>query len=448
MLLPDDGPDQKKWPWVGEEVEVSLADAKKDQRFPDDLREKFKASGKKRDDADKSYDIDDDDGEDHDPCFRYIEVHDIKNRRHLIFTEDQDMREFLLDEPTQDGIEDHPYAILPGWVPVVGPKPSPWPLPYTSPWVELQKEYNISRQQQIEGGKRSARKIFYEKGTFEDAEEAVKLLQSPKDMEGVCLQDLGRPPKMMEDSDLNQSIYKSSSSIIMDWRLVTGQTGAKVGVPDADTATEATFVSQASNLRDADLQKEVTNWLMVAGKKMLQLVKQTLTLRLWVNIRGMDDGAINLYMQSEYGVDPQQVQSYPALKNAIVQKFGENRIIGVTREDLQGEYNVEVVPGSTRPRNLSTERSQLLEFAALIAQNPSLALVRPLLEAISKTFEQVDDTVVEALHAGAAMMIQAQQTNSGRNQGGVAGQPNNQQGSEMAAANGNLSQVSQGTELM
>jgi hypothetical protein len=162
----------------------------------------------------------------------------------------------------------------------------------------------------------------------------------------------------------------------------------------------------------------------------------------------MNDQAIGMYLQSEYGIDPQRMEAFPALKNAIVQRFGENRIQGVSREDLQGEHTIEVVPGSTRPRNLSTERSQLLEFAALIAQNPTLALIRPLLEAISKTFEQIDDTVVEGLHAGAMMMIQAQQANSGRNQGGVAGQPENQQGSGMAAANGNLSQVSQGTELM
>jgi hypothetical protein len=67
---------------------------------------------------------------------------------------------------------------------------------------------------------------------------------------------------------------------------------------------------------------------------------------------------------------------------------------------------------------------------------------------VGKTFEQVDDTVIEALHASAMMMIQAQQANAGRQQGGAAGQPQNQHGSSLAAANGNLSQVSQGTELM
>jgi len=217
---------------------------------------------------------------------------------------------------------------------------------------------------------------------------------------------------------------------------------------EADTATQASIINQASNLRDADLQKEVTNWLKVAGKKMLQLVRKTLTLQLYVNIRGMDDKMVDAYLMSTYGIQPQALQLFPALKLSIVQSHGQNRIEAVTREDLQGEYNIDITPGSTRPRTLSTERSQLLEFASLFAQNPSLALVRPLVEALAKTYEQIDDSVVEALTAMATQLIQAQQTNAGRQQGGNAGQPQNVKGSGMAAQNGHMGQVAQGTELM
>ena len=132
----------------------------------------------------------------------------------------------------------------------------------------------------MEGAKRSARKLLYVKSTFEDSDEALKALQSNKDMEGVLIQDSNRPPSAMPDPPLNPSITNDVPALLMDWRLITGQTGAKMGVTSADTATEATYVERASNLRDAELQKAVYRWLKVAGQKMWQLVKSTLTLSL------------------------------------------------------------------------------------------------------------------------------------------------------------------------
>lgn len=451
MLLPDEGPDMSKWSWVAEEIEVDLDDAKADDRFPAELRSRFKPSGKDPDDSRSDYsENSDDNSEDLDPCFRYVEAWDKKRKEHLIFTEQNDIHDFLLREPLPDGIEDHPYAIMPGWSPNIGPEPSPWPLPFTSPWVELQSEYNISRQQQLEGGKRSARKVLYEANTFPPSEggqeEALKALQSSKDMEGVMVTDINRPPVPMAEVDLNPAIYKASASLMMDWRLVTGQTGQKMGAADADTATEATLINQASNLRDADLQKEVVQWLKVAGKKMLQLIKQTLTLKLWVNIRGMDDRAIENYLQSVYQLPPQLLQLFPALKDGIVQRFGDNRIQGVTREMLQGEVELSITPGSTRPRNLTVERQQLLEFLGLIAQAPQVALSRRLLEEIGAKFDFLDAATIEEVHALAMTMIQINQAQAGRQQGGA--NKETASGSAEASKNGNLSQASQGTEMM
>jgi hypothetical protein len=446
MLLPDDGPDMAKWTWIGEEIEVDLEDAKEDVRFPAELRELFKDAGKREDDKHLVSYNDKDDGvdENYEPCFRYVECYDLKKKRWYILTEQSDIHEFLLDMPLPDGVEDHPYAILPGWLPNTGPKPSPWPLPFVNPWLDLQREYNIRRQQMMDGAKRSARKIIYEKNTFEDADEALKGLQSNKDMEGVMVMDLNRPPTPMQEAPLNSSITNDVPALLMDWRIITGQTGAKMGQSDSDTATEATFVERASNLRDAELQKAVLRWLKTAGCKMWQLVRATLTLQLFVKLRGMDDNAVKLYLSSTFGIPPELSEMFPEIKRGLVDRFGQETIEPVSREDLQFEADIDIVPSSTKPRNLTVERQQWLEFLGLLAQAPQLALSRALLEETAAKFDFISPQMVEEIHALAITMMQQQTMAAGH--GGD--NPQTGKGSAESKKNGNMSQASQGTEML
>src|SRR5690606_6921213 len=102
-------------------------------------------------------------------------------------------------------------------------------------------------------------------------------------------------------------IYKSITLCMQDWRILTGQTGARLADPESDTATEASFVERAANLRDADAQDVVNDWLSEAGHKMFQLVQATLTLDLWVKLRGMADTELGKYLERVYGL-PQEVQ--------------------------------------------------------------------------------------------------------------------------------------------
>ena len=118
-----------------------------------------------------------------DELIRYVELYDLKKKRWQIIAEDQPFDEPLIDDVLPDGVEDHPYAILPGWNAIVGPEPRAWPYPYTRPWIDPQKEYNIRRQQMMEGAKRSARKILATPNSFPNETEALKAVQSPRDME-------------------------------------------------------------------------------------------------------------------------------------------------------------------------------------------------------------------------------------------------------------------------
>ena len=422
MLFPDSGPYMRKWAWIGEEVTVSLDEAKADERFPEELRVQFKANVKE----DKRYGessrgrAPDSDDDEYCQFFRYCELYDIRKKHWYCIAEGQDFDEALIDSAFPEGIEDHPYAILPGWTPILGPDPSPWPLPHVYPWLDVQEEYNIRREQQMQGAKRSARKILYTDGTFSgDHEEALKLFQSSRDMEGVKIADMTQAPRILEEPNINPAIWQDVNLLLNDYRIISGQTGAKMsGSSESNTATEAQFVERASSLRDAELQKAVYKWLKTALKKMLQLVSATLTNGMFVKLRGMTDEEMGQMLMSVYGIQPEMAVAFPGLSEQLIQTFGNEKLEHISREDLTFEADVDIVPGSTRPRSLAQEKTQFLEFLQIIAQAPQLLMSRALLEELARKYEFLNPAIINELQMLAQMMMQVNATQAGRGQGG------------------------------
>lgn len=420
LLLPDEGCDPQRWTWIGEEVLVPLADAKRDERFPTNLREQLEANTSSTEGRAGAYAHLNSVKEDE--RFQYTEIYDHIGKRLLIWADGQPFEDFLVDDPLPPGIDDDPYALLILGEPITGPTPNPWPLPATHHWLESQRDYNQTRQQISEGGKRSARKIVYDDGTFPDADEAVKFLQDPSDMTAAKVTDVMRPPLILPSPDINASIYKGVNFILADWRILTGQTGARMGDPDTDTATEATFVERAANVRDADMQDLVSDWLSTAGQKMLQLVQQTLTFGLWIKYRGWSDKEVLTYAERYWGVPREQLmmlfQQAPQLKGILLARFGEDRWQHVTREQLTFEAEVTVAPGSMRPRNLDLERKNWFELLRIVGQFPQLALSRELLRHTAAKLEGIDERMIDEIVALAQKMVEIQQKVAGREQGG------------------------------
>lgn len=429
MLFPDAGPDPSKWPWIGEEITVPLEDAKDDRRFPKALRDQLQPSSRAhRPDEDETIvhaDILATLPDTPEEEITYCEIWDCKAKRRRIFAEGQTFSatSWLLDEDLPAGVEDHPYALL-LFNPQTDPTPSPWPIPVTWNWMDLQHEYNVRRRQMINAARRSARKIGYEESTFPDADEAISALQSAVDMEAVKLTDINRPWITLADPPSTADITRDLLVLTQDWREVTGQTGARLSRPDSDTATEAIFAERASNLRDVDMRATVQNWLAEAGRKMLQLVKATLTLGTYVKIRGMNDLEFQTYISATYGPQALRLMQFsPALREAFVRRFGQEQWVRVTREDLQFEADVTVTPGSARQRTLDMERQQFLAFLQVLARFPQLALSRGLLRTVGDLFEFVDDSAIDEMHLLARQMAQAQaQAQAGR-QGGAPQSP-------------------------
>jgi hypothetical protein len=416
MLLPDEGPNPLTWSWIGEEIIVTLEEAQADSRF---RGKTLRANHSRRHpDRDKGPAVPDDD-----EFFKYVEVYDRKAKRLLIWADQQDAPGFLVDDLIEGWVNNDPYALLRLGEPITGPEPSPWPVPLTRDWIPAQDEYNIRRRQIMEGAKRSARKGVYDEGAFADEEEARKAMASPVDMEWVK----GNPDKVkiLETPDLNPGIYRDVPLLLNDWRIITGQTGARLASPEADTATEATFVERAANLRDADAQRLVMRWLGQAGTKMLQCLKQTLTLDMWVALRAMNDREFSAYLERVYQVPvPQQAlmaRMFPGIKEAFRERFGEQKWVCVTREQLQFEADVTVAPGSTRPKNLDSERTQFLQFLRVLGQAPQLALSRELTGRIMRMFDMDDERLLDELQMLAQQMVQINSKVAGREQGAAQG---------------------------
>ncbi len=432
LLLPDDGPDPSKWTWIGEEITVLLEEAKEDTRWPKAMRESLESNVTEREgDRGRSRKAV---TTEHDQKFTYYECYDRRTKRMYMWADGQQTDAFLLDQFLPDGIEDHPYAILNLGDPILGPTPSPWPVPYTRSWLDLQREYNTNRKQIQNAAKRSSRKIYYDDATFASADEIDKAT-SPDDMVFVKLNSVERPPICLTEPALSSDVLKAVQLLDMDWRLITGTTGARVGSGDSNTATESRFVERAANLRDTDMQDAVGDWLSTAGKKMLQRVKSTLTLDLWVKLRSWGDSEFVKMVESRTGLPPTALAlldaQIPGFKDMLKERVGGEQWRQVTREELTFEADVTVQPGSARPRNLDNERESWLSFLTLIGQFPQLAFSRELLKETASKFDgMISDRMVDELNALALQMVGAQSQVAGH--GGKNDAPGSGDGSKTA----------------
>lgn len=420
MLYPDEGPDMDRWTWIGEEVVVPLEDAKADSRFPKVLREQFVSNAKAEDmKLTKSVRF----GRSHeDEVFRYVEVYDLRKITRLMWADGQVFEEFLIHEPVPAGVEDHPYAILNLGDPILAPDPSPWPLPLTKSWLDPQREINLSARMVSTGARRSGRKGVYFEGSFDDADEAVKVFQNPDDMVFAKGTDPRLVPVMLDAPNLNPAITQTLAIMINAWNTITGQSNRRLlRGADQETATGELLEDRASSVRDADAQDVVQDWLSEAGRKMLQRVQATLTFGVWTTLRGFSDREFLQYAERYLGLPQEQMlgvlQLMPQIKDILRERFSVERVQRVTREQLIFEAEVSVVPGSMRPRNLQEERRNWMQFLQILGQFPQLALSRALLRETASKFEHIDERMIDELVSLAEKMVQVQANQAGRTQG-------------------------------
>ena len=442
MLLPDQGPDRSRWTWIGEEVYVPLEVAQEDTRFPKALRDQLVANSRQG----MRRPTDSGSGYQEQPSIYaaaeefvcYYECWDVFNKKYYAWADGQPFgQEWLINDDLPPGIEDHPYCLALGYnTPILGPRPSPWPVPIVFQWLSIQREYNTRRKQITQGAGRSARKVLYEDGTFPDEDEALKALQSSEDLSAAKVTNLERPPQYMVDPPLPGDILRDVGLLQVDFRAIAGVTASRQQTTQAgQSPTEASYAEQFATQRDLVMRDCVTELLIQAGTKMSQRLKATMTLDKLVKIRQLTDQELQGLVMQHYGPQlGQQLQNIPNLKQLLVQRFGQEKWMKVTREALNFESLVSIVPGSMRARTTEVERQQLLAFLGVLGQSPQIALSRELLRVVARAFEMESEPLLDELNALANKMVEINANQAGRNQGGA--NPQSQGSTNTPALNG------------
>lgn len=428
MIFPPKTVDPAKWPWLAEEVCVSVEDAKEDARIPKRIRDMIKPNGGLRPDEDGFDDDpityeDEEDGE-----FRYIEYYDLKKRRYYAWADDVGEEEpatFLFDEPLPKGIEDHPYALLMGFTPILDPKPKAWPMPLTYNWLPIEIEHNDRRYQLTNAARHSARKVAYDQSTFRDHEQAQVALASSIDMEAFEVRDINRLPVVMTDAPPPLNLAADLAALEGDWIRATGLASSAFGT-SSGSATEARLENQAGSIRESDQRRMVTMFMEDLGRKLFKLVRATMTVGISVKMMSMTDSDLAAAFDARFGPGSSQLMSVsPELKQSFIERFGEEHWQKVDREDITFDADVTVTPGSMKSRTIEAERQQFLEFLGTVLSSPIGLQSRELLLTFSRMYEFIDERVVDELVALGEKSAALEAQKAGRFQGqdgGAAGQ--------------------------
>ena len=420
MLLPNQGCDQRKWTWIAEEITVPLSDAKRDERFPEGLRAILQSnatSGPAQ--AAARGRLEQDDVED-EALFMYTEIYDFSAREIKILAEIPGHNDFAFVDDLPPGVEKHPYSLL-RFQKITGPVPSPWPYPLTRDWLPVQEDYNFVRRFETQGAARGGRKGLYYADTFENEEEADKFMNAGDDMLMAMGQNKESPPFFPPHPPLPADLWRNNDALNQDWNTVTHQSGPRGQRTDAGSATEAMIAERSSDVNDADLANAVRTWFADMGTKMFQLMQQTMTLERQVAIRELQDGDLTAYLTQVSGQDFSQVDLGPAIREMFIQRLGHLKTMPVTREQLEFDAEIEIIPGSTKPRNLDTEHAQLVAVANLIG--PLVFTIPEFNEALLAKFEQLPAEVSAKVAAVALQKVQVDAMQAGRLQGGGSPDP-------------------------
>lgn len=314
--------------WIAQRIRRPLAEVKADKRYSKSAREQVQTMAVSRytDDPSRKKIYDKEEG--------YAEIwefYDIASRTMSVFSETSD--QFLV-------------------------KPMRFPYPFGQPFVmlrnydvpdafypvgdlegiePLQRELNETRTQMMNHRKRFARKWLYKESAFDqlgrtalesDDDNVMVPVTSDEPLSAV-IQPM---PAMINPPEY----YDLSSLIISDIDRVSGVSEIqRGGVPEIRrTATEANLVQDAVNARVSDKLAMVEQCISEVARRVVALVRQYMTGEQVARVMGKD---------------------------------GEPMWITYDRDYLEGDFDFEVVGGSTQPTNESFRRQMALQIVDAMA---------------------------------------------------------------------------------
>jgi hypothetical protein len=275
-----------------------------------------------------------------DPDLQFITLHEIWDRltREVYVFADGNWKlgaGRVYDWPFQ-GMEGFPFQVL-----ILNDLPDEADgLSEVDPIIHQLEELDKMRTFQLRHMKKMTNRMFTKTANFiEGTDEAIR-----RGRDGTVLTvDAEQARGQLEPvtpATMSPDFYQAEGAVKEDLNNVSGVAEFDRGrVAGAKTATEASIIEGANRLRSDFAQDQVQRYILEALKKAFQIMQQWLPQDLAIRIAGGGLG------ESWENVSPQ---------------------------DIAGEYDIRLVPGSTAPPNREVMRSQALRMYELLAGNPEI----------------------------------------------------------------------------
>lgn len=328
VFVDPDGTSMKDIKWIAQRIRRSISEVKADKRYSKIAREEVQIMAVSRyaDDPSRKKIQDKSQG--------YAEIwefYDIANKTMSVFCEGAE--HFLVKPMALPYSFGQPFVMLRDYdVP-----DHFYPIGELESMEPLQRELNETRTQMMNHRKKFARKYLYKESAFDQLGRTA--LESDEDNVMVPVisdESIGAVVTAMPAIINPPEFYNLSDTILGDIDRVTGVSEIQRGgtTEIRRTATEANLMQDASNARTADKLAIVEQAISEIGRRMVSLAYQFMT--------------------------GQHVAR-------IVGKDGEPVWVEYDREYLAGDFDFEVVSGSTQPANEAFRRQMALQVVDAMA---------------------------------------------------------------------------------
>jgi hypothetical protein len=314
--------------WIAQRIRRPIKDVKSDKRYSKSARDAVEVMAVSR------YSDDPSNRKVYDKNYGYAELweyYDVQNRTMCVFTENGD--QFLIAPMRIPFAFGHPFVMLRNYdVP-----DSFYPMGELEQIEPLQRELNETRSQMMNHRKRYSRKWLYKESAFDqygrtaledDSDNVMVPVISDESLNSVIVP----MPAVISPPEF----YNQSEMILNDINRITGLPEfMNGGLPEIRrTATEVSAVQDAANARTADKLAIVELAIGAVARRLLMLAQQFMTGEQVARLMGKD---------------------------------GEPIWVTFDREYLEGDFDFEVVGGSTQPHNEAQRRQMALQMVDAMA---------------------------------------------------------------------------------
>lgn len=314
--------------WIAQRIRRPISEVRADKRYSKIAREAVEVMAVNRYSEDPSH------RKVYDKDYGYAEIwefYDVRKKLMCVFTEAGD--NFLIKPTKMQYAFGHPFTMMRNYdVP-----DQFYPIGDLEQIEPLQRELNETRSQMMNHRKRFARKYLYKEAAFDSMGRTA--LESDEDnvmVPVVSDEPLGAVVAPFPAVINPPEFYDQSNLISSDIDRITGlpefMTG---GLPEIRrTATEVSAIQDAANARTADKLAIVETSISEVARRLVILAQQFMT--------------------------GEQVAR-------LIGKDGEPVWVNFDRDYLEGDFDFEVVGGSTQPHNEAVRRQTALQIVDALA---------------------------------------------------------------------------------